>query len=204
MHSPASLSVEPRAGVSSFHNMLSGEIGLYTIVAHSARAGWARSIARETTSSGEMWRSRFCHHSLRPTRSAGRASSARRASSRRSIIRISPPSTASRRLTAHRGARARTGRGRQRSPSGLQRGPLKVGEALERRADRWRQHSTPHTSSGIVHRDLKPANIKLRADGRRRRCSTSAWPSSHPVTRTRRAATDAITDGRVSRHATEA
>ena len=87
----------------------------------SAPAAWARCTARATRSSGATSRSRSCPRRSPPIPSGWRASSARRACSRRSTIRTSPRSTASRRPTASQSRSCWSWSRARRSPSGSRR-----------------------------------------------------------------------------------
>ena len=88
--------------------LIGSSIGPYHIVARSAKVAWERSTARATRGSIATSQSRFCPTCSRPIPSGGRASSARRRRSPRSIIPTSRRSTASRTIPSAGSGQARS------------------------------------------------------------------------------------------------
>ena len=99
----------------------------------------------------------------RPMRSGWRASSAKRKSSPRSIIRTSRRSTAWKSRTASRALVMELVEGPTLADR-IAQGPIPVDEALPIAKQIAEALEAAH-EQGIIHRDLKPANIKVRPDG---------------------------------------
>ena len=152
-------------------SLVGRRLGTYEIRRSSARAGWARSIARATRSSDATSPSRSCRRRSRGSGAAARGSSARRGCWRRSIIRTSARSTASRTPTASARSSSSSSKGETLAER-LRGGPLPVHEALDdRAADRRRArsgaregHRPPRSQAG-QHQD----HARRRREGARLR-----------------------------------
>jgi serine/threonine protein kinase len=124
---------------------------------------WARCIARATSSWVATSRSRSSRTSSSAIPIAWRGLSARRRSSRRSII----PTSRSHGFQESDGVKAlvlELVEGESLS-SVIARGPVPLGDALAIARQTADALEAAH-DKGIVHRDLKPDNIKLTPDGK--------------------------------------
>ena len=126
-------------------------------------AAWGRSTARVTPGSTATSRSKSCQRRSRPIRIGLRGSSGKPRSSRRSTIRTSRPSMASRISSASHALVMELVEGPTLADR-IAQGPIPVAEALSIARQIAEALASAH-DRGIVHRDLKPANIKLRPDG---------------------------------------
>ena len=143
----------------------------------SAPAGWARSTAPPTPSSGARSRSSVLPEAFASDPERLARSSARRGCSPRSTTRASRTSTASRPRRSTDGTRLHLiamelVEGEDLAER-LKRGPIPIDEAIAIAKQVAEALEEAH-DKGIVHRDLKPANVKLTPTARSK-CSTSAW-----------------------------
>ena len=129
----------------------------------SARAVWAKSIARAIRGSIATSRSKSSRTLSRPMPTGSRDSSARRSCSLPSIIRTSARSTASKTARARHALVLELVEGATLADR-IAQGPLPLDEALPIARQIADALESAHEQR-VIHRDLKPANIKLRPDG---------------------------------------
>ena len=139
-------------------------LGAYEIVAGSAQAAWARSIARTTRSSNRDVALKVLPDVVRRRPRAARALRARSAkSSRRSIIRTSPHIYGLEEADGVSALVLELVEGPTLADR-IAQGPIPLDEALPIARQIAEALEAAH-EQGIIHRDLKPANIKVRPDG---------------------------------------
>ena len=169
--------VELAVGTAAMRLLSGARLGPYEIVSlRSAPAAWARSTRRATRGSIAPSRSRSCRANSRAIPICARGSSAKRARSRRWIIRTSARSTTSASRTGTALSRHAAPRGRDaRRAAGADEGSAAARPGAE---DRDRDRRRARQGAPRRHHASRSEAREHHADEERARsCSTSAWRS---------------------------